>query len=677
MNIENTFNEVCYLTELDKAQWKNYIGKGYRSVCYSTNSDREGQITLFGFDLEGNPKTFICPHRSWIKYVVRYETDELDIYDRYIKTQYFRNSYERKKYIEDSSGLTIVECLRPESEFLHMLFDYDVREESFNQQPLREQFIDIETEISESFMKPSQAANRINMITIFDSLTAKYYTWSLAHAEIDFKEEPLCNYPKTMFEFFEFGDDEPSMLEHFIAWIQANYPDVSISWNGQSYDWPYIIRRIENVLGKRSAAKISPVGKYRIKDVNHENSRANGEAEIEVDIQGLFIADDLILYRDKFIVRGALDGGYSLNNVGEAESLGTKIQYDGTLKDLYVKDYQKFYEYNVRDVDLLCQIEKKCGLIPLARQIAGSGLVNYNAIYSSISYLIGSIGAYSKAKRNKVFVSYVAEKNQQVTFEGAYVFPTLPGVYKGGVAVIDFNSLYPSIIMALNASPETYKGKLRIFRKKVTGEVYEDMAPFNYDTPGDISKLTLELSSKKSTEITIEQLRSILDHTCIFSPNNTLFLKHEVKVGVITAWCKEVYGLRKETKGKELAIFHKLHSEEFLKGKSPEELKQLTTQMANYHTAQVGFKAQINSAYGMYGTAFSPIFNPNIAQSITRLGQMTNRGCSEFIGKTFKERYGTDDSYQLAVGGDTDSFIGSTKVSVIFSDETRARVGGY
>ena len=104
------------------------------------------------------------------------------------------------------------------------------------------------------------------------------------------------------------------------------------------------------MLGKNEAKRLSPVNKYFIKDVNHDNERADVAAEIEVNIDGLFIADGLVLYRDKFGISPALDGGYTLDNVGEKEECGNKIKYKGTLKDLYLKDWQRFYEYNCVDV---------------------------------------------------------------------------------------------------------------------------------------------------------------------------------------------------------------------------------------------------------------------------------------------------------------------------------------
>ena len=352
---ESIFNNAIDLSDIPFDDWrKKYIGPGYRSACYTTDYERKGKIIFFGYDLVGNPKTFICPHRSWIKFNVKYDTSEKDVFDRYVATKYFDNSQARRKYIEASEGgINILEALRPESEFLQKLFGDTVFEPVFNTQQMRVQSLDIETEISDQFMKPSQAGNRINMITVHDNVTDKFYTWSLEHCDINCKEEPLKNYPKDKFIVFEFYNDEDKMLQHFIDWLDDNRADVLYGWNIKGYDIPYLYTRLTKQLGKTQANRMSPVGKCFVKEVNHDNARADVAAEIEVYIDGVFQSDGLILYRDKFKIAGSsLDGGYSLDNVGEVEGCGNKIHYQGSLKDLYVKDWQKFYEYNARDVDL-------------------------------------------------------------------------------------------------------------------------------------------------------------------------------------------------------------------------------------------------------------------------------------------------------------------------------------
>ena len=683
---ESVFNNAIYLDDVPESDWLNYIGKGYRSVVYTTDSERNGKIILFGYDVSGNPKTFVCPHRSWIKYRVKYDTDEHDLYDKYVATKTFRSSYERKKYLEGAQGIKIVEALRPEQEFLQKLFYKFAFDSDFNKQTLKTFTIDIETEISDQFMKPSVAENRINMVTVHDSETNIYYTWSLSHADKKFVEEPLCNYSLDRFEIFEFNDNEPKMLEHFLSWWEDNYPDVVTGWNIRGYDMPYIFTRVKKVLGDSEVKRLSPVGKVFAKEVNHDNERADVAAEIEVDVAGVFIADSLVLYRDKFHVKGALDGGYNLSNVGEAEGLGRKIEYDGTLKDLYLKDWQKFYEYNVRDVDLCVKIEEKCKMIPLARQITSSGLCNYNTIYSSISYLIGSLIAYAKVHMNCIFNSYVAEKGIKVPYEGAYVIPPTVGVYHGGIATVDVNSLYPSTIRSINLSPETYIGKILIYLKTNSGEIScNTMNEVHFDPYNDsdsewgtnddgetvrtvinagdpnIVKIELKLANNTRKPLTIESLKKLIDTKCIYTMNNTLFMKHEIKWGVVAKWCEHFYSLRKSTK-KEMGKYDKMLYEK--KITDPEEVKKTETLIQNLNSAQLGYKTMINSVYGILGTNFSPIYNPDLAQSITRNGRFFNINATKHTKDFFMEKFGVDENYVTSASGDTDSCIGSTKLRI-------------
>lgn len=687
------FDTAIDLTDVPKTEWNKYIGKGYSSVSYITNHERHGVIVLIGFDTNGNPQTFLCPHKSHIKYNVGYKTGEKDVYDNYVETKWFNSSYERKQYLDQfKSSLNIVECLRPESEFLHEMFDDVALDGSFNKQKMRIHFLDIETEISETFEKPVDARNRINMLTIYDNYTEKYYTWSLHHADINFKEEPLKDISKDRFEFFEFNNSESRMLRHFLNWTENNYPNVYCTWNGQAYDIPYIVRRLENVLGKEEAKKISPIGKYFIKQNNLDNERANKQAEIVVDISGVFSADELILYRDKFKIKNPLDGGYALDNVGEAEGLGKKIHYHGTLKDLYEKDYQKFYEYNVRDVDLLMRIEEKCKLIPLSRIVVGSGLCNYDTIYSSISYLIGSLVTFTKTQKNKVFNSYLNQENEPLKYEGAYVFDPIPGLYKNGIATVDYNSLYPSSIRAGNISPETYIGILdddwfdqdinefclNVKNVKLLSTICKAMlincarkngVDFN-DNDALIELAAMNdiiIVDSKSIMVTRKMIQKLLDHYCIITKNNTILSKHEFKEGVVPSWCAFFYNLRKTTKKKMQEYKHKIYTKEI---SGEEDVKNTHNLVDNLNASQKAYKIMINSIYGILGTSFSPIYCVDLAQSITRTGKFCNISSAKFIRDYFKEHFNTSDDYIYTISGDTDSqFINIECITSHFKKE--------
>ena len=86
----------------------------------------------------------------------------------------------------------------------------------------------------------------------------------------------------------------------------------------------------------------------------------------------------------------------------------------------------------------------------------------------------------------------------------------------------------------------------------------------------------------KVIDITNDQLKELILQRCIWTTNNTLFLKHEVKQGIIAKWCEEFYGRRKATKKKELACFHTLHNDkDKLDSKQTLELE---TNEQNFHT---------------------------------------------------------------------------------------------
>ena len=82
---------------------------------------------------------------------------------------------------------------------------------------------------------------------------------------------------------------------------------------------------------------------------------------------------------------------------------------------------------------------------------------------------------------------------------------------------------------------------------------------------------------------------------------------------------------------------------------------------------QKGVKTSLNSIYGMCGTPFSPIANPDIAQTITRMGKFCNVSTSKFTLKRFIELFNVPEDYPIVVGGDTDSIIGETVIKVRYS----------
>jgi DNA polymerase elongation subunit (family B) len=171
---------------------------------------------------------------------------------------------------------------------------------------------------------------------------------------------------------------------------------------------------------------------------------------------------------------------------------------------------------------------------------------------------------------------------------------------------------------------------------------------------------------KKRKKIKKQALLDLLKTKCIFSRNNTLFLKHSVKQGVVSGWCKHFYNLRKTTKKKMQALDLAIY-----KGEIPKEkIAETKVEIQNLDAKQMAYKLAINSIYGILGTNHSPLYIVELAQSITRHGKFCNISASKFIAKTFKEKYGVDDNYISAISGDTDSqFVNISCIAKHLLDE--------
>ena len=598
----------------------NYLSNGYRYVQYMIDRERnQGYLYCLMFDKDENPINFKYDYDAKLGYAVDYQTNNKDIYGKNIEYKYFKTTRERTKWI-DNNSINVVLAQNPAQDFLIDLFSENVEEDDFNKQKLRIHYIDIETEISDSFEYAYTAKNRINLITVYDSHLKIYYTWSLNTVSKSF-----INKDSVVFEF----KLESRLLQHYVNWFSENYPDVITGWNIRNYDIPYIVRRIENVLGKSEAKRLSPFNFYTAKENGIENVNNPNSVKLDVKISGITQLDLLILYRDKFQVKSALAGGYSLDNVGEAENLGNKIHYDGTLKELYLNDWDNFYKYNVRDVNLVYNIEDKLKLIDLARQLVGYGLIpDYERCYGAIAYITGSLFLYAKNHASLVFPTYLNEVDEDldVRFEGAYVFDIVPKIYKQGIATMDAASLYPSVIRATNISPETYIGKI------------------TSKNDDEIIIQTLKGNRTLSNEDYKEKILS----KCIISKNDTLFLKPSIKHGIIPRWAAYYFDIRNEAKQGAIIA----------RNKGDNDLADLLK------TKDTGLKLMLNSVYGITGSKYCPFFNPHLSQTITRQGRFCNQSSDIFMKNEFKKRYNIDNDYTVLIGGDTDSCDYHTRIDI-------------
>ena len=639
------------------------VGDGYRSVAFLPPNNYGGKsgtghMVLFGFDKQGNEKTFVFPFCPSVKYEVNRKTSEKDLYGKYIETKWFDDTNSRRRWCEENEDkVKIITCYQPEQEFLVDIFGPRVYKHlddgklvvnsDFNNQKLRYHFFDIEIAIENEFPEPKDAKYPINLITVYDNFTEKFYSWALDQTI----SNTITEYPVELRKFH----DEKDLLMDYVEWNEQNRPSVLIGYNSKFFDLYYIMRRLENVFGKKVAKRMSPVGKYRyqIDKKNYNKTFAT--------VQGVSNIDFMFLYRDKFMIKASLDGGYSLNNVAKNEVNDQKIHYDGSMLDFYKQNFQKFWEYNVQDVNLVVKLEEKLKLVSIARKITSFGCAPLEAIYGTISYIVSSLDIYSRVNFNRYFSTYskINKDHNTEKYRGAFVFPTYAGLYKQGVGTVDVNSLYPSTARCLNLSPETLVGMLK---EREDGSKY-------IETPDKDSE----------HNITEEQLNELLETKCILAKNNALFLKHEVKRGIFAEWCGEFFNLRKTFKkalAKNEEAIRNLKQEQSSIENITEEQKQafkkkiydIGVQKEINHATQYALKILINSAYGTLGTSFSPIYDVRLAEAITMNGQFCNRSTSVFINKLFQKEYNCPTDFNVTISGDTDSVTGDTMLDIRFNE---------
>ena len=302
----------------------------------------------------------------------------------------------------------------------------------------RDFFFDIETERdADGYSTPAEARARITSIAYYDKAGNDRRVLLL-------DEELRLNCESFIGDGYvvEVFTAEKAMLTRFINIFAKIQPTVITGWNTDNYDIPYLINRIKKLLGAQAINKLSPAG---IVEWSKNRERYK--------IFGVSSLDYLTLYK-KFTYTELAN--YRLDTVAKFELGRGKVEYDGDLNQLFATDINKFVEYNMVDVNLVYDLDDKLQLIPLARTICHKGHVAYEDVYYASKYLDGA--AIVDLKRNNLVAPNkrfrFVEDEESDPLAGAYVMPPVPGLYKW-IYDLDLTSLYPSIIMSLNISPET------------------------------------------------------------------------------------------------------------------------------------------------------------------------------------------------------------------------------
>src|SRR6056300_332469 len=318
---------------------------------------------------------------------------------------------------------------------------------------------DIECEMESGLPNPEEAKNELTSIALHDSATNQYWVLVMDKAGemLERKTDKAIVIP--------FRTEEDMLMKYLELYEMIN-PSIVTGWNIDYFDTPMLYNRIKRLLGEQQANRLSPIGKCFWSPYRKRYFMA-----------GVSYLDYLSLYKN--FTYTELDS-YRLDSIAQKELGRGKIEYDGNLDILFREDIEKFIEYNLVDVELVVEFDKKLDFIDLCRGIAHAGHVPYEDFVYSSKYLEVAMLTYL---RRKILVApnkpadrqermQEIRDNNQEKFIGAYVKDPIVGKYDW-IYDLDLTSLYPSIIMTVNISPESKIGKIQDWdaNKFVKGEV--------------------------------------------------------------------------------------------------------------------------------------------------------------------------------------------------------------
>ena len=305
---------------------------------------------------------------------------------------------------------------------------------------------DIEVEMISGIPDPSEGKNEVTSIAYHDSSTNEFTVLIL---DKERKVESSSVEGKTIISC----SDEKTLLLKFIDAIHSIQPHIMTGWNVDKFDIPYLFNRIKRILGKKTANQLSIIGELFYSPYRERYSLA-----------GTSVLDYMEIYK-KFSYKEL--PSYALNAVSMTELGRGKIEYEGNLDELMERDIQKFIEYNITDVELIIELDKKLQYIDLVRGICHVCHVPYEDFFFSSKYLEGALLTHLK-RVGVVAPNKPADRRERMQelkdsgeqgFIGAFVKDPNPGRYEW-IYDLDLTSLYPSIIMTLNISPETKIAKI-------------------------------------------------------------------------------------------------------------------------------------------------------------------------------------------------------------------------
>lgn len=502
-------------------------------------------------------------------------------------------------------------------------------------------FFDIETDFhpEKGFSTVDDPFNAITAISVYLDWLGQLITLAIPPKRLEWDTaEEIAN----KFENCILFNSEKEMLDTFLNLIDD--ADILSGWNSEGYDIPYTVQRISKIMSRDDTRRFCLWGQYPKK----RTFERFGAEHTTFDTIGRVHLDYMQLYR-KYTYHEM--HSYSLNAISEYELNEHKVEYEGTLDQLYNKDFETFLDYNRQDVMLIHKMNVKLKFIDLANQVAHGNSVLLPTTMGAVATTEQAI--ISECHRRNMVVPDKIKSEGNVQAAGAYVAYPKKGIHHW-IGAIDINSLYPSAIRALNMGPETVIGQLRpnytdaYIKNKIENEkcsfaeAWEGLfgsLEYTYAMNCEQGRmLTIDWEDGNSSELEASDVWNLIFNSgqnWILSANGTIF-KCDFK-GIIPGLLENWYAERQEMQS-ELKL--------------AKEAKD-SVQIEYWDKRQLVRKIQLNSLYGAILNPHCRFFDLRIGQSTTLTGRAIVQHMSACANEVVDGTY--DYKGSSVIYNDTDS----------------------
>lgn len=276
-------------------------------------------------------------------------------------------------------------------------------------------FLDIEVLQGEGFPTAEKAEQPVISFSFRTNRNDKYFTYILQKGESKVEHENN--------NIIVYIENEKDLLCAFTEVIEKINPDIVTGWNIIDFDFQYLKNRFKKL------------------DLQWINER-------------LFELFDMLEGYKKIFSQSS----YALKRVAEIEGIAKKedIETFKQVEGYYESDIKRFAEYNRKDVKYVYEIDKKHSLIEYFlnfKWLAGLEDIQKTTINS---ILIDTL-TLRIARERRLCLPTKEKHEGREKYEGAYVMAEKAGLYSD-IAVFDFKSYYPYLILSFNLSPEIKKG---------------------------------------------------------------------------------------------------------------------------------------------------------------------------------------------------------------------------